>query len=297
MESQPFTLGRSIVQTSQLFKDSKLIANFNSTNKPASENPDNYVYIDKETWNDIELKIKLMIDDLDALNNTNKKLEESLENARSERNKLIFNYETQMKTLKVNYEAKLDTTVKNSVHTKNMNELIAENQKLVAEIKDLRNQNDDLLKLNEILENNSERDRKAWYVYQKLTESKFNSTLSSLVKEKEFLKNKMQSEKQIITDNVKTAYKTERKINSSKMMVFETQNEFLETELTYYKKKVNDLENDKKFMESKIENYQKQLKVIIECVTNLEQKFGMKESKLITDSQFETLKHSINFQL
>ena len=297
MENQTFTTGKSIVQSSQLFKDSRLATNFNSVNKTTSENPDDYVYIDKETWNEIEQKIKFMIDDLETLNQANKKLEESLQNARSEKNKLVFDHNTRIKNLEAGYEARIDALSKQTIDRSKLKQLSEDNRRLREELADVKAQNEDLTKLNDMLEENSEKDRKNWVEYQRMTDSKYKETLNSLLKEKEFLKSKMQSERQIITENTKSAYKAEKKISSSKMLVFETQNEFLETELAYYKKKVNDLESDKKFMESKIENYQNQLKIIMECVANLEQKFGIKESKIITDSQFETLKHSINFHV
>ena len=169
--------------------------------------------------------------------------------------------------------------------------------RLSAELTELRAQNDDLLELNNMLEVNSEKDRQTLAEYQRISESKHREALAALEKERETFQGKMQSERAIIKETAQSAYKTEKRISSSKLLVFEKQNEMLGAELAYYKKKVGDLEGDKRFLEDKIENYQKQLQIVVECVSGLEQRFALKESKLITDSQFETLKHSINFTL
>lgn len=296
MENQSFIAGRSLIQASQLFKDSKL-GNFNSVHRAQSENPDDYVYIDKHTWGEIEAKIKLMIDDLDHLSQTNKKLEEALDSSRSERNRLIFNHDVQIKALKSAHENKVDAVAKESTDARSMKGLKDQVSRLARELEELKLQNDDMSRLNNMLEENSEKDRKAWSEYQRLSESKYREALGSLVKERDHLRNKVQSERQVITENVQSAYKAEKKISCSKMLVLEKQSEFLGAELSYHKKKVTDLENDKRFLESKIDSYQKQLQVVMDCVSGLEQRFALKESKLITDSQFETLKHSINFNL
>ena len=132
---------------------------------------------------------------------------------------------------------------------------------------------------------------------KKLSESQLKETLERLEKERDMIKIKFQSERHLITENVKSELQNENKLSNGKLMLFKKQNEFLETELKYYKKKVKDGEEDRRIMEDKIENYQGQLKIIMDCVNGLEEKFAVNESKLINDSNFEQLKHSINFNI
>lgn len=247
-------------------KDSRFHNSFVSAKMGSMVNPDDFVCVDKETWNDIETKIKLMITDLEALNKENKKLKESLSKTDRNKEEIVEGYLKEIRVLK----KKIDS---------------------------FQRVNKQMLNLNRKLEDNVDKDRLAWQQFQRLSETRLIECKEAFEREKEELTVKFQSERMIVTDNRLNSFEKEKKINSGRVLLLEKQNEFLEAELAYYKKKAKDADEDRRMMENKAENYQGQLKGIMESINGLEEKFKGDESKIMSDSVFETLKTSINFNV
>ena len=284
-------------KVSGIMQKSEFTNSFASFKRGSLVNAEDYVVLDKETWADIEDKIKFMIADLETLNKENKKLESALNKTKADKNEIVSTYNAKIRGMKKDFDQKVKELNEDKKEDDKWEKLVKENERLNKENKVLEKQNKQILSLNDKLERNIEKDRRAWLEYQKLSESQLKETLERLEKERDMIKIKFQSERHLITENVKSELQNENKLSNGKLMLFKKQNEFLETELKYYKKKVKDGEEDRRIMEDKIENYQGQLKIIMDCVNGLEEKFAVNESKLINDSNFEQLKHSINFNI
>ena len=289
------TRSNVFLQSSEFLKDSKFTNSFTSFKKASVANPDDYICIDKDTWNDVEEKVKYMISDLELLTKENKRLEEALTLNQKENNQTISSLNSKISVLRKELQDKEELINNEKADKARLTVLEKENESLSVKTNKLEMQIKGLIKLNERLERDIEKDRTEWKEYQKLSEIELQETRERLEKEKEEIEIKFRSERQFITQSVKKKVKKDSRLSLGKMLVIEKQNEILESELSYYKNKLNDASKDRELMEKRVESYREQLKIILDCIYNLEEKYRLTESDIIKDNGFEKLKEQIRF--
>ena len=236
-----------------------------------------------------------MISDLELLTKENKRLEEALTLNQKENNQTISSLNSKISVLRKELQDKEELINNEKADKARLTVLEKENESLSVKTNKLEMQIKGLIKLNERLERDIEKDRTEWKEYQKLSEIELQETRERLEKEKEEIEIKFRSERQFITQSVKKKVKKDSRLSLGKMLVIEKQNEILESELSYYKNKLNDASKDREMMEKRVESYREQLKIILDCIYNLEEKYRLTESDIIKDNGFEKLKEQIRF--